>query len=82
MSDQKHIQAAAELEELIPQIREAVRQLRSKEPRPYAYALVYELRRRLGYTVRPMGAGEPAAHHMAVARNILDEQINRQHRVF
>lgn len=55
----KHIDAANKLEEMLPHLKEIVREIRDGEVD--AYAALYDARRRLGYIVAATGAGAPAA---------------------
>lgn len=56
--DAKVIQAANELEDLIPVLRDMVNQLRVGDPQPYAR--VYWFRRDVSRIVARLGAGIPA----------------------
>lgn len=54
------IEAANQLEELLPAFREAVNLMRAEACRKdLAYALLYELRLRVGYITRAAGVGVP-----------------------
>lgn len=53
----KHIDAANKLEEMLPHLKEIVREIRNHDVD--AYATLYDARRRLGRIVASLGAGIP-----------------------
>jgi hypothetical protein len=71
---EKQAKASHTLEELEPVLKEIVRQLRMGVSDDLAYALVYRLRREVGYVVRELGAGAPLASNDQRAEEIIESQ--------
>lgn len=70
-------QASHKLEELTIQANETVSLLRDQSTsRDLSYALVYELRTRLGRIVADLGVSLPRTSALATARQLLDEQTS------
>lgn len=73
---ERQANAANRLEELSIAMKEAVRLLRKGQPDAKAYALVYILRRQLGYVVNSMGrVGLPNSRDCEWADLTIDEAI-------
>lgn len=66
--------ASEELDELESVVREIAGLLRTGVPDRLAYALAYRLRREVGYVVRDLGAGIPAAPFDQQAAEIIENQ--------
>lgn len=64
--------AAEDLEELVPVLKEIVTQLRRGVPGGLAYALVYRFRREVGYVVSTLGYSNPVSPYDAEAAAIID----------
>lgn len=71
----KQADAAHRLEELNIASSEIVRLLRAGQGNRFAYALVYELRKQLGYVVRELGEGVPNKEMQDRATEAIDAQI-------
>lgn len=68
--------ASDRLEELTIVSREFVNKLREGQSDMLAYAMLYYLRRELGYVVRDMGmAGQPTTEALAKAQDIAEAQL-------
>lgn len=74
MNTQRQKKASDLLEELEPAIKEISRQLRMGVSDHLAYALVYRLRREIGYVVRDLGLGVPTAEYDQQAEDIIESQ--------
>lgn len=67
--------AAAELEDISVMIKEAVIKLREGQSDELTYALVYDIRKRLGAVVRRLGSGVPNTTHAKKAADILESVV-------
>lgn len=74
----KQTEAADELEALTGAMKEIVILLRqgSGQSPDKAYALVYELRKRIGYVVANLGVGAPLSASSKYAADIIDSYGN------
>jgi hypothetical protein len=76
LNAERQRKAADELKEFVAATNEAIRLLDQGQVDSKAYALVYMLRRRLGYTVRKMGqASEPYPQDRDWAEEVIDAAI-------
>lgn len=71
MNVENQAKAASALEELEPALKEIIQQLRMGVSDRLAYALVYRLRREVGYVVRTLGEGVPPAEYDQQAEKII-----------
>ncbi len=74
MDTERQRKASDLIEELEPAIKEISRQLRMGVSDRLAYALVYRLRREIGYVVRDLGQGVPTAQYDQQAEDIIESQ--------
>lgn len=75
MSIERQRKAANELEDLRAPLAEIIRQLRQGVSDPLAYALVYQLRWRMGAVVRNVGVGVPGTRYRVEANELINAQI-------
>lgn len=75
MNKERQLKAANKLEELSMVTKEFIVQLRMGQSNELAYAMVYYLRRELGYVVRDMGEGVPSADHTRIAEEVAEAEI-------
>lgn len=74
MKVEKQWEASGKLEDLEPALKEIINQLRMGVSPELAYALVYRLRREIGYVVRELGVGTPNSDHDKQAEEIIEAQ--------
>lgn len=77
MANEKHLQAAGRLEGLAVATKEISNQLMQGVSPGLAYALVYRLRREIGYVVASLGGGVPTAQYDNIAKEIIKTQIGK-----
>lgn len=75
VSSSRQADAARRLEELNIASAEIVRLLRAGQSDRFAYALVYVLRKQLGYIVRTLGEEVPVAEMQNKAIEVIDAEI-------
>lgn len=75
MFKERQVAAARVLEDLVPQIKETILQLRAGQSDQLAYALLYDLRWQLGKAVNSLGEGLPHAFFRRQAQDILGTSI-------
>lgn len=67
--------ASHEVERLAIQMKEAVCVIRDRAGNEFSYALVYELRKRLGRVVASLGEGLPDSASHSAAAELLDSVV-------
>lgn len=74
-SREKDLKAADELENLIPYMKEIVNVIRDDYPNPGdSYALIYDLRYRIGKIVATLGFDVPSRRRREIAKQVFKEQ--------
>lgn len=75
MNKSRQLEAANELEALIPAFKEVIGELRQGQSDEKAYALLYRLRWRIGLITRELGTGVLNAKNQKYADDVIESQM-------